>query len=306
VTEYPPTTTPPFSGGPRADRPLSLIVTADDFGIGRATSQGIIQAHLNGPVTCASLMAVTGDHVRSSIDLLRDAPNLEVGLHLVLTDCGEKPLVARRSSGLLDRDGRFLSNFRLWRRAFARRIDRLAVAEEITAQAALFKTLLGRLPAYVDCHHHAHQLPIIRGALIDVINKGLLPPITRITVEPPRFLRTGSTRVRRRAAHALGLLARTGFAKNGVRANDFYFGMISANDLDQEFPWAHYLSGLPGHGAIEWVVHPGLPDESLAGRDSYVVQRSRELDALTNPQGRQIWEPFKPALARKSALALAK
>src|SRR3954451_14933165 len=84
---------------------FSLVVTADDFGIGRKTSEGIIKAHLHDPVTATSLMAITGDHVRASVPLLADAPNLDVGLHLVLTNCGEKPLMARESSGLLARDG---------------------------------------------------------------------------------------------------------------------------------------------------------------------------------------------------------
>src|SRR5438093_12314714 len=81
--------------------PFALVVTADDFGIGRKTSEGIIRAHQHGPVTATSLMSITGDHVRSSIPLLADAPNLDVGLHLVLTNCGEKPLVARESSGFV-------------------------------------------------------------------------------------------------------------------------------------------------------------------------------------------------------------
>src|ERR1019366_8996268 len=113
---------------------LSLIVTADDFGIGLQTSKGIIQAHLHGPVTATSLMSITGDHVRASIPLLADAPNLDVGLHLVLTRCGEKPVMARQSSGLVDRDGEFFSNGKLWIRAFAGKLNQLAVADEIAAQ----------------------------------------------------------------------------------------------------------------------------------------------------------------------------
>ena len=46
-------------GGPRLKR-LALIVTADDFGLGPATSEGIIRAHLEGPVTATSMMVVTG------------------------------------------------------------------------------------------------------------------------------------------------------------------------------------------------------------------------------------------------------
>ncbi len=101
-----------------------MVVTADDFGIGLKTSQGIIQAHLRGPVTATSLMSITGDHVRSSIPLLADAPNLDVGLHVVLTSCGEKAVVARESSGLVDKDGYFFSNGKLWIKALTGRLNR--------------------------------------------------------------------------------------------------------------------------------------------------------------------------------------
>src|SRR5579862_6640855 len=111
---------------PTQDAPLAVVVTADDFGIGLCTSQGIIQAHLNGPVTATSLMTITEDHVRRSIPLLADAPKLDVGLHVVLTRCGHRPLKAKRSSGLVGRDGSFQSNGRLWINSFSGRLNKAA------------------------------------------------------------------------------------------------------------------------------------------------------------------------------------
>src|SRR5438874_1644761 len=96
-----------ISAAPLPDPPQALIVTADDFGFGVATSRGIIRAHRAGVVTAASLMAVTGDHAAASVELLGDAPRLEVGLHLVLSGPPQRPLVAGRSSGLVRRDGAF-------------------------------------------------------------------------------------------------------------------------------------------------------------------------------------------------------
>src|SRR3954453_7628502 len=113
-----------------SDRPpgLSLVVTADDFGIGRKTSEGIIRAHREGPVTATSGMAVTGDPIKSSVSLLESVPDLEVGLHLVLTGPGGQPLALRgRASGLTGRDGRFLSNGQMWAKAWTGRLSRAAV-----------------------------------------------------------------------------------------------------------------------------------------------------------------------------------
>ena len=64
-----------------------------------------------------------------TLPLLADAPNLDVGLHLVLTNCGEKPLVAGKSSGLVDRDGFFLSNGNLWIRSLRRKLQPAAVGK---------------------------------------------------------------------------------------------------------------------------------------------------------------------------------
>ena len=283
---------------------LSLIVTADDFGIGLQTSKGIIQAHLHGPVTATSLMSITGDHVRASIPLLADAPNLDVGLHIVLTDCGERPLVARRSSGLIDREGNFLSNGKLWMKAFSGKLDERAIADEITAQAELFIKLMGRRPAYVDGHHHAHQLPIIRQALLDVMDHDLLPRITRATIEPADMIRAvPSVRFKRRLADRLGKRAANAFSQTRAWTNDFYFGMLAAHDLRRPFPWDAYLSHLPSTGVIEWVVHPGLPDDTLKGRDDYRAERAKELEALTSSAGIKVWEHLRPTLARKSVLS---
>ena len=280
---------------------LRLIVTADDFGIGRKTSEGILRAHLHGPVTATSLMVVTGDHVRASIPLLEQAPNLDVGLHLVLTRCGEKPIRARQSSGLVDRDGEFFTNAKLWLRAFAGKLDRVGVADEIAAQAELFHKLMGRAPDYVDGHHHSHQLPTIRHALADVMQHDLLPRITRVTVEPHSIQKkVGSVRIKRMAAHLLGRRAARDFSESQLWANDLFFGMLSPADLARPFPWDHYLDALPQTGNVEWVVHPGLPDETLAGRDDYRVQRATELEALT--LGSANWEKYRPHLARKSGL----
>lgn len=284
---------------------FSLIVTADDFGIGLKTSEGIIRAHLHGPVTATSLMSITGDHVRASVPLLADAPNLDVGLHLVLTRCGERPAVAKASSGLVDRDGEFFTNGKLWLRALAGKIDRAGVADEIAAQAELFRKLVGRAPDYVDGHHHSHQLPIVRDALLDVIGQGLLPPVTRVTREPASIRRqVRVVPVKRAAARWLGTRAAVAFAARKAWTNDSFFGMLALADLRRSFPWASYLNALPAAGVNEWVVHPGLPDESLKGRDDYDAHRATELTALTSAEGVAAWERFRPKLARKSVLSV--
>ena len=282
---------------------LHLICTADDFGIGLATSRGIVRAHRHGPVTATSLMTVTADHARRSVPLLGDCPDLDVGLHLVLTRCGERPLMARGSSGLVGRDGEFLPLRELWWRGLTRRLDRRGVADEIAAQTEQFHKLMGRAPDYVDGHHHAHQLPVVRDALLDVVAAHLLPPVTRTTIEPPSArLRVNGGRPKRAVANFLGRRAAAAFGQRWMWSTDFFVGMIVPRDLRRPSPWSRFLSHLPPAGVVEWCVHPGEPDDSLIGRDGYIAQRAVELEALTNPAGAAAWEPLRSRLTRKSVL----
>jgi len=281
--------------------PLSVICTADDFGIGKKTSEGIIRAHLHGPVTATSVMTITGDHVRASVPLLAEAPNLDLGLHLVLTRCGEKPVMARQSSGLVDRDGEFFTNAKLWIRAFTGKLDQVGVADEIAAQTELFHKLIGRGPDYVDGHHHSHQLPIVRDALLDVMAADLLPRVSRVTNEASAVRsKVSSVRIRRMAARFLGKHAADYFGTHWVWSNDSFFGMLAKADLRRAFPWDRYLAALPKTGTVEWVVHPGLEDPSLECRDDYRAARAVELEALTSPAGVKQWEHLRANLVRKS------
>jgi predicted glycoside hydrolase/deacetylase ChbG (UPF0249 family) len=284
---------------------LNLVVTADDFGLGPATSQGIIRAHLDGPVTAASMMVVAGDRSEASAPLLAQAPRLEVGLHLVLTGRGEEPIRARRSSGLVGRDGHFLPLTRLLAAALFGRLSRVAVRDEIAQQAERFVALVGRPPAYVDGHHHAHELPVVREAVIDLMDAGLLPRVTRTTRLLPGTARARpATLLRQAVAHSLGSAAGKDFKAAGVWSNDSFFGMLDEADWAEPFPWLadlRRLPCLPPGCIVEWVVHPGLPDDSWIGRDPYVRRRPMELAALTDPAYRAFWNKWRTNLTTKAA-----
>jgi len=100
----------------------------------------------------------------------------------------------------------------------------------------------------------------------------------------------------------MGGRAAKAFSQRWVWTNDTYFGMLAPRDLGRPFPWQKYLDKLPHAGVVEWVVHPGEPDDTLQGRDGYRTERARELDALTCPQGVKSWEHLRPHLSRKSIL----
>ncbi len=122
----------------------ALIVNADDFGLTRGVSAGILAAHHHGIVTSTTVM-ITLDIDREQLAAARDS-GLGLGLHTNLT-LG-KPLTRGRS--LVDSSGAFVRDAR---RAAARAEAR-DVRAEVEAQVARFEKLVKRLPTHLDTHHH--------------------------------------------------------------------------------------------------------------------------------------------------------
>src|SRR6185503_13650054 len=62
-----------------------LIVNADDFGLTRRVTQGILDAHRDGIVTSTTLLA-NGGAFGDAVSMSRRAPQLGIGVHLNLSE----------------------------------------------------------------------------------------------------------------------------------------------------------------------------------------------------------------------------
>jgi predicted glycoside hydrolase/deacetylase ChbG (UPF0249 family) len=257
-----------------------LTITADDFGIGYETSRGIVDCHLACAVQATSVMVTTKEHLERSLPLLERAPRLRPGLHLMLTSRAGRLLAAGASSGLLDADGHCYSLPKLYLRCKSRRVSHTALRDEILAQVDRFTHLLGRPPAHLDAHHHAHQLPIVRHVIADLLSQGLLPRTLRNTIEAPWSKKIPGDRLRRKMIDHLGHRARPLFAQAGATLTDGFTGVLTPSMLAQPNPFCPYLAALPKEGHWEMMVHPGYPDDSLQNRDTYTHHRVTELHAL--------------------------
>jgi predicted glycoside hydrolase/deacetylase ChbG (UPF0249 family) len=109
-----------------------LIVNADDLGASEGINRGIVEAHVRGIVTSASLM-VTGAAAREAATLALEHPALGIGLHWDLDAEGAGPVID-----------------------FG---DAVAVRAELARQLEAFHALMGRPPDHVDSHHHIHRRP---------------------------------------------------------------------------------------------------------------------------------------------------
>jgi predicted glycoside hydrolase/deacetylase ChbG (UPF0249 family) len=108
-----------------------LVFNGDDFGASAGINRGIIQCHIAGPVTSASLM-VTGAAVADAVAMSRDHPGLAIGLHWDVCGEDDRPF---------DLD------------------DVRAVREEFHRQLGEFERITGRLPTHIDSHRHVHLSP---------------------------------------------------------------------------------------------------------------------------------------------------
>src|ERR1700730_18377659 len=83
----------------------NLIVNADDLGWTAGVNRGIAEAHRNGIVTSAALLA-DGEAFAEAVEVAHETRALGVGVHLILTDA---PPIAPREvvPSLLNDSGEF-------------------------------------------------------------------------------------------------------------------------------------------------------------------------------------------------------
>ena len=222
----------------------SLIVNADDFGLTRGVSAGILAAHRHGIVSSTTVM-ITLDVDREQLAEARDS-GLGLGLHTNFT-LG-KPLTRGRS--LVDGKGMFVRDAR---RAAAR-AEAHDVRAEVEAQVTRFEKLVKRLPTHLDTHHHV----------------GLYPPVRDVVLEVAREI---GVPVRSQDAEA-----RTRARSFGLRTPDHFFGESGPDAYWSPARTLAMLRALPS-GVSGFMCHPGWFDADL-GYSRYGRQREIEMTGL--------------------------
>lgn len=221
-----------------------LIVNADDWGLTRGVSEGILAAHRHGIVTSTTVLA-TAALDRELVARVRDS-GLGLGIHVNLT-LGA-PLTRGRS--LVDRDGRFVRDAR---RAAAR-ATAADVRAEVEAQVERFRSALRRPPTHLDTHHHVGLHSPVREVVLDVARALGVP----VRSQDPE------ARARARAA--------------GLRTPDHFFGESGPDAYWSTARVVRHLRELPP-GVSEFMCHPGWFDADLA-YSRYGRQREVEMVGL--------------------------
>ncbi len=148
-------------------------MNADDFGLTAGVNRAILELHLAGVLTSATLMA-KASATEEAIELARATPSLGVGCHVVLVD-GEPVLPAPEVPTLVESTtGRFpttLTTFLM--RLFTGRVRAKEIEAEAAAQIRLLQNR-GIHLTHLDSHKHTHMFPaVLRSVLRAARNAGI-------------------------------------------------------------------------------------------------------------------------------------
>lgn len=139
---------------------IKKIFNADDFGMTPGVNQAIAKAYHEGILNSTSIM-INLNFVREALDLKKDMPNLDVGLHLNLTN--QYALSVPQNIPLLaDANGEFKNGFVNLFLLSLIHPKELARQVELEARAQIEKALkLGIKLSHIDSHRHIHHIPVI-------------------------------------------------------------------------------------------------------------------------------------------------
>jgi chitin disaccharide deacetylase len=271
-----------------------LIVNADDFGLTAGVNRGIVEAHREGIVTSATLMA-SSQAFDDAVQLARSNPKLSVGCHLVLLD-GSPLLDAGQIPSITDRRDRRcfrrnLHGFAL--RSLSGRLEADEIEAEATAQ--IRKVQAAGIPvSHIDTHKHTHMFPralrpLLRAAQACGV-RAIRNPFGRVVFSAvARHPRLWKRYSQVSLLNTWQKQFRQAVAEAGLITTDGSLGIVSTGTLDDRL-LRFTLENLP-EGTWEFVTHPGHNDPELAKihtrlRDS----RELELSVLTCPDTRSLLE----------------
>jgi predicted glycoside hydrolase/deacetylase ChbG (UPF0249 family) len=261
-----------------------LIVTADDFGIGPATTQGIVELAARGLVT-GTVLLVNSPYAEAAVRAWRQAgAALELGWHPCLT-LDRPVLPPGQVASLVQPDGRFWPLGEFVRRVCRRRIRPADIEAELRAQQRRFRDLVGRPPTLVNSHHHVQVFSPV-GAILQVLLREQQPlPYLRRVCEPLRALvRVPGARLKRGFLSVLGWFDARRQRRAGLPGNDWLAGITDPPHVADPDYLSRWLTRVPGR-IVELTCHPGHIDTTLIGRDctandGLLLRRVRELHLL--------------------------
>lgn len=220
---------------------MKILFNADDFGLTKGVTDGIIKAHTDGVVDATTLM-MNGLAYDYAVAQAKKHPTLKIGIHLVLT--WGKP-ICREVPDLINQHGffKFTSGFTTMCSPNIEQVE-----NEWEAQIDRF--LATGLPLHhIDSHHHIHGWYPLKEVVIKLAKKYNVPVRYVDSLKDHHEL-------------LLTEMLWIDFYDDGVTEHIF----SELKELDVK--------------SVEIMTHPAYIDDDLRKVSSYVEVRATELDIL--------------------------
>ncbi len=260
--------------------PATVTLCADDYGLAPGVSRAIRELIALGRLHATGCMAGSPFWPAEAAALKELQGRADIGIHLTLTQ--QRPLGPMPG---LAPDGRLPEVGALIKRALARRLDRAEIAAELERQFDSFEAAFGRPPDFVDGHHHVHQLPGVREAVLELWRRRMGGRgWVRSCWEPPAaVVARGVDVARALVISELGRGLRRRLVAEGVPHNRSFRGVY---DLGPRVPYDRLLRAFtdrPVPGTLV-MCHPGLVDDALRAADSLTDRREAEFRTLASDE----------------------
>jgi len=291
-----------------------IIINADDFGLSDGINKAVAQAHTEGVLTSATIMA-NMPAAKEAVKMAKKMPTLGVGVHLNLSE--GRPISKDNSiECLVDRDGRFaLSPLKLAFLAVGRHKIRNAVRTELTAQIQ-WVIDSGLTPTHLDSHKHIHSFPALFPIVCELARRFEVAAV-RFTLEPKELSQMPwplpKEGGRERAARLRTMAKINHFQNSYFLKTNAFLGVAHMGKIDVNFFKAVTLYN--SAATAEVMTHPGLADAALydekqnsgpscaaSDRTGTLHQRRVELEALCSERTKQYFEDARIKLVHYGKL----
>jgi predicted glycoside hydrolase/deacetylase ChbG (UPF0249 family) len=262
-----------------------LIINADDFGMSRGISEGILTAHAQGVVTSTTLMA-NQPASEYAVAQWQKSTRLGVGVHLNLCE-GRPVLPPEQVPSLVTPDGAFHAPEQMIERLWHGRVLSREIEAEFRAQIRWVKDH-GITPTHADSHHHMHNYPYAATAFCRALQQENITRARTPRVRHwPRKWYAGGPHAgplyRRLLVTAYMEVLRFGVFNKLICPD---FSVVGHPRFRQQVSmlskgWMLALEHLPP-GNYEMVCHPGYRETGFSERDGIADRRELELHILTD------------------------
>jgi hopanoid biosynthesis associated protein HpnK len=266
-----------------------IVINADDFGICEGVNKGIVEAHCNGVLTSATIMA-NMPAAQQAVVLAKRLPKLSIGVHLNLTD-GKPVCPVANIKYLVDGSGNFaLKPGKLAIAATLSGKARAAIEAEFAAQ---IQWVLDRgvRPTHLDSHKHIHSFPAIFRIVCRLAKQFRIPAI-RFAYEPKDVSNSPwpltDAEGRKRAAIVRLMAKINQWQSREFFKTDALFGVAHTGKINVDFFRAVSLYNTVA--TAEVMTHPGYSYDLDVSQTRLVGQRETELEAICSEKTRQYFK----------------